>query len=445
MSKDTTDSRAVASRPARGRRAALITARTAVALVSTAALAATGYGWVTLDRVQDNLNTTNVIADLADVPDSPPADDGATDILLVGSDSRTDAQGNLLPATILRKLRTEASSGVNTDTIMLIRIPHNGGRAHAISIPRDTYVPIPEYREDKINSAYGVIKYRTAQQLRGEGMTDQARVEQQSDQAGRRALVQSVQDLTGLHVDHYAEINLYGFYLLTEAVGGIDVCLNHATSDPDSGANFRKGRQTVSGGDALSFVRQRKNLPNGDLGRIARQQAFLASAVGKVLSTGTLTDQQRLNGLLDAVRKSIVIDEGLDVATLLQQAQALASGNVEFVTIPVINVNATNERGQSIVTVDRDQVRAFVSDLVAASTPAPSTPAPSTAPASGATSGAVPGAAPGATSAPAGAPDGAEPSPTQRLAGPAVIHLNRLAAPAGSPEPIMADGVSCVD
>ncbi|MCP2170005.1 LCP family protein [Goodfellowiella coeruleoviolacea] len=445
MSKDTTDSRVAARRPARGRGAALITARTVVALVSATALAATGYAWITLDRVQENLNTTDVITGLADVPDSPPADDGATDILLVGSDSRTDAQGNLLPANVLRKLRTEASAGVNTDTIILIRIPHNGGRAHAISIPRDTYVPIPDYREDKINAAYGATKYRTAQRLRGEGMSDQARVEQQSDQAGRRALVQTVQDLTGLHVDHYAEINLYGFYLLTEAVGGIDVCLNHATSDPDSGANFRKGRQTVSGGDALSFVRQRKNLPGGDLGRIARQQAFLASAVNKVLSTGTLTDQGRFNALLDAVRKSVVIDQDLDLVTLLRQAQALASGDVEFVTIPVTNVNASNDRGQSIVTVDRDQVRAFVANLVAASAPPASSTVSSTESSTGSASAPATSAGEPATSAQAGTPDGAQSSPTQRLAGSAVIHLNGLAAPAGSPEPIMADGVSCVD
>ncbi|HEV7908747.1 MAG TPA: LCP family protein, partial [Pseudonocardiaceae bacterium] len=240
----------------RGRRAALTTGRVLVALLSTTALVASGYGWATLQRVQQSVNTTDVLNVLSEVPNTPPADDGATDVLLVGSDSRTDAQGRPLPMSVLKQLRTEASDGVNTDTIIVIRVPHDGGKAHAISIPRDTYVPIPGHREDKINAAYGVTKFNTAQRLREQGAGDGAEREKESDQAGRRALVQTVQELTGLRVDHYAEINLYGFYLLTEVIGGVQVCLNNATSDPDSGANFRRGTQTVSGGDALAFVRQ---------------------------------------------------------------------------------------------------------------------------------------------------------------------------------------------
>jgi LCP family protein required for cell wall assembly len=358
----------------RGRRAALTTGRVLVALLSTTALVASGYGWATLQRVQQSVNTTDVLNVLSEVPNTPSADDGATDVLLVGSDSRTDAQGRPLPMSVLKQLRTEASDGVNTDTIIVIRVPHDGGKAHAISIPRDTYVPIPGHREDKINAAYGVTKFNTAQRLREQGAGDGAEREKESDQAGRRALVQTVQELTGLRVDHYAEINLYGFYLLTEVIGGVQVCLNNATSDPDSGANFRRGTQTVSGGDALAFVRQRKNLPGGDLGRIARQQVFMSAAVTQLLSAGTFTDQGRLSGLLDAVNKSIVIDEKLDVATLMQQARGLAGGNVEFATIPVTSIDARNDRGQSIVTVDRDQVRSFVAQLVG-STASPGTSA----------------------------------------------------------------------
>ncbi|KAA2261001.1 LytR family transcriptional regulator [Solihabitans fulvus] len=409
---------------------ALISARVVVALLSVAVLAAAGIGWRTLHRFQENVNTTDVLTELSSVPNSPPVDDGATDILLVGSDSRTDMQGNPLPAKVLRELRTEASDGVSTDTLIVLRIPNNGGKAHAISIPRDTYVPIAGYREDKINSAYGAVKFLAAKQMRESGATNDAEIEQKSDQAGRRALVQAVQDLTGLRVDHYAEINLYGFYLLTDAVGGVEICLNHATSDPDSGANFRRGAQTVSGGDALSFVRQRKNLPRGDLDRIVRQQVFLASAAQKILSAGTLTDPTKLNGLLDATKKSVVLDQNWNIAGFLQQAQGLASGNLDFTTIPVTDINGHNDRGQSIVTVDRDQVHSFVTGLLSADKPAPTS-------------------APAATSS---APQGTPAAPTTsdttaRLAPPPVIQLDGQAgrARAAQEPPITVAGTRCVD
>ncbi|MFD9737888.1 LCP family protein [Umezawaea sp. NPDC059074] len=354
-------------------RAALaVVARVLVAVLSASVLAGAGYGWATLKRVQESVNTTDVLSVLSDVPNAPPMMDGATDILLVGSDSRTDAQGNTLPPSVLRQLRTEAADGVNTDTLIVLRIPHGGGKATAISIPRDTYVPIPDVGEDKINGAYGLTKYATIRRLEGEGVTDRAELEKQGDQAGRRVLVQVVQDLTGVRVDNYAEINLYGFYLLTQVIGGVEVCLNAGTSDPASGANFGAGRQRVTGGDALAFVRQR-NLPGGDLGRIRRQQVFLSSAVTELLSAGTFTDQAKLSGLLDAVTKSIVVDEKLDLVTLAQQAKGIAGGTVEFATIPVVDIDARNERGQSIVKVDVAAVKAFVGQLLGP-TLVPSTP-----------------------------------------------------------------------
>ena len=366
------------SAAARAKKTFLVAGRTVVALVAVTTLAFSGWSWVTLQRVENNLNTTQILEVLDDIPNSPPVEDGAVDILLVGSDSRTDAQGRPLPSDVLRKLRTEDTDTVNTDTIIVIRVPRNGGKANAISIPRDTYVPIAGYREDKINAAYGAVKFLTAERLQAEGVRDQEQRERASDEAGRRALVQAVQDLTGMRVDHYAEINLYGFYLLTEVIGGVKVCLKAGTSDPNSGANFRAGEQVISGGDALSFVRQR-NMPGGDLGRIARQQVFMSQAMKQLLSAGTFTDPARMNGLLDAVSKSVVVDEKLDLATLAAQAQGLASGNVEFATIPVTNIDARNERGQSVVTVDREAVKAWVAQLIGETPkPVPSSTTPST-------------------------------------------------------------------
>ncbi|MEU3627765.1 LytR family transcriptional regulator [Amycolatopsis coloradensis] len=350
---------AVPERPPR--RAGRITRRIALGLVSLLALGTTGYAYVTKDQLQNNVPTTNALSK-ADDPAAPPADDGANDILLVGSDARTDAQGNPLPLKVLKELRTEEKPGVNTDTIIILRIPKNGGKPSGISIPRDTWTDIPGRGPNKINSAYGVAKANYANAHRGE--PDQAKLERDSDQEGRKALVQTVQDLTQIRVDHYAEVNLLGFYLLTEALGGVKVCLNHSTEDKDSGANFRRGEQTVSGGEALSFVRQRKNLPRGDLDRIVRQQTFLSSALNQVLSAGTLTSPSTMAGLTDVVRRSIVLDEDLDLLEFAQQAKGIASGDLTFTTIPVVNVNGRSADGQSIVEIDPAAVRAFVSGLV---------------------------------------------------------------------------------
>ncbi|PFG47374.1 LytR family transcriptional attenuator [Amycolatopsis sulphurea] len=350
-------------RPGRAGRAGRVTRRIALGLASVLALGATGYAYVTKDRLQNNVSTTDVLTPRPGEPPAPSANDGGTDILLVGSDARTDAQGNALPPKMLKSLRTEEKAGINTDTIILLRFPRNGGKPSGISIPRDSWVTVPGRGQSKINSAYGVAKAAAENEQRAQGEHDQAKLERDSDAAGRRVLLQAVQDLTQVRVDHYAEVNLLGFSLLTEALGGVQVCLNHATTDKDSGANFTRGVQTVSGGEALSFVRQRKNLPNGDLDRIKRQQAFLTSALRKVLSAGTLTDPGTLNNLMDAAHRSIVLDEGLDVLDFARQLKSLASGDLTFTTIPVVTTNGRSPDGQSIVEVDPDQVRKFVAGL----------------------------------------------------------------------------------
>lgn len=397
----------------RGRRAGVVVGRTLVALVSAFALVAVGIAWFTLDRAKASTNTTPALAQVGTEPNQPPVDDGATDILLVGDDSRTDAAGNPLPASVLKSvLRTTFDAGVNTDTIMILRLPNNGGPTYAVSIPRDSYVAIPGYQTDKINSAYGVMKSRAAQQLQAAGQRDQKVVEQQSTAAGQKALIETVQNLTGIHIDHYVEVNLYGFYLISKALGGVEVCLKHATSDPDSGSNFRAGSQSISGADALSFVRQRKNLPDGDIDRIVRQQVFLASAVHKLLSAGTLTNPSALAGLVDATQKSLVTDPGLDFTSLVQQMAGLASGAVQFVTIPIVNSNARSPSGQSIVQVDVGQVHQFMAALTHPASP---------------------------TTAPA-------PRSTPKVTTTAPAPTTAVAAPTNEPTPpVSIDGVRCVD
>ncbi|HZQ32867.1 MAG TPA: LCP family protein [Mycobacterium sp.] len=291
-------------------------------------------------------------------------DDGAIDILLVGLDSRTDAHGNPLSGDELERLHAGDDVSTNTDTIILVRIPNNGKSATAISIPRDSYVEAPGLGKTKINGVYGQTKEAKREQLVESGVSD-SEADAQSTEAGRNALIKTVGDLTGVTVDHYAEIGLLGFSLITDAIGGVDVCLKDAVYEPLSGADFPAGWQRLDGAQALSFVRQRHDLPRGDLDRVVRQQAVMASLAHEVISGKTLSSPAALNRLQDAIQRSVVLSSGWDVMDFIKQLEKLAAGNVAFATIPVLDESGWSDDGtQSVVRVDPDQVRDWVKGLL---------------------------------------------------------------------------------
>ncbi|ABK68824.1 phosphotransferase Lcp1 [Mycobacterium avium subsp. hominissuis] len=291
-------------------------------------------------------------------------DDGAIDILLVGLDSRTDAHGNPLSQQELETLRAGDEEATNTDTIILIRIPNNGKSATAISIPRDSYVAAPGLGKTKINGVYGQTREAKRASLvkAGDSAEDAAA---QGTEAGREALIKTVADLTGVTVDHYAEIGLLGFALITDALGGVDVCLKEPVFEPLSGADFPAGPQRLSGPEALSFVRQRHELPRGDLDRVVRQQVVMASLAHRVISGQTLSSPATVKRLEAAVQRSVVISAGWDVMDFVQQMQKLAGGNVAFATIPVLDGAGWSDDGmQSVVRVDPHQVADWVGSLL---------------------------------------------------------------------------------
>lgn len=291
-------------------------------------------------------------------------DDGAIDILLVGLDSRTDAHGNPLSTEELATLRAGDEEATNTDTIILIRIPNNGKSATAISIPRDSYVAAPGLGKTKINGVYGQTRETRRTNLVKAGDSAE-HAAAQGTEAGREALIKTVADLTGVTVDHYAEIGLLGFALITDALGGVDVCLKEPVFEPLSGADFPAGQQRLSGPEALSFVRQRHELPRGDLDRVVRQQAVMASLAHSVISGKTLSSPTTLQRLEAAVQRSVVLSSGWDVMDFVQQMQKLAGGNVAFATIPVLDGAGWSDDGmQSVVRVDPHQVQDWVAGLL---------------------------------------------------------------------------------
>jgi LCP family protein required for cell wall assembly len=331
--------------------------RIGTAAASAFVLVVTGGAWALYRNVTAGITTTNVIAGRSS--------DGAQNILLVGVDSREDAQGNPLPQSVLDQLHGGPDTGVlNSDTIIVLHVPAGGGAAVAFSIPRDAYVDIPGYRRDKINAAYPVVKATTEQQLLASGAQDRREIAAEAAARGRTALIGAVEDLTGLTIDHYAEINLVGFATLTQAIGGVPVCLAAPTRDLLSGANFPAGVQTISGASALAFVRQRHGLPQGDLSRIRRQQVFLAATAEKLLSAGTLTNPSALGALLAVAQQSVVIDSGWDLLGFAQEAADIAKGDIAFVTIPTAGAE-NNSRGD-VVLVDSGAVRDFVDQRVEA-------------------------------------------------------------------------------
>ena len=303
---------------------------------------------------------------------------GDTNILLLGLDSRRDNNGNNLPRKLLDTMHVGSSSaigGYNTNTMILIHIPADGSHAVAISIPRDDYVDVAGYGPQKIKEAYGLAKYSSEIKLLKAGVQNPER-EKQSRDVGRALTIATIGTLLDVPIDHFAEVNLVGFYDLANAIGGVQVCLNHAVNDAKySGAILPAGLQTITGTQALAFVRQRHGLPNGDLDRTHRQQAFITGVITKFRTQGLFGDLGKLKGLLGVAQKDVVIDSGWEVLGFLPQAKALTGGHITFHTLPIEGYAMRNS--QSVNLIDLPTVQKFTHDLFYPAPKSTASPSPS--------------------------------------------------------------------
>jgi LCP family protein required for cell wall assembly len=340
--------------------------RIALATLSAVVVLASGAAWVSLHGVNG-----------ADVVAASAAADGAQNVLLVGLDTRTDAHGNPLPADQLAALHAGSATdgGDNTDTMIVVHIPAGGGAATAFSIPRDSYVQLAgDFGDHKINTAYTYGENTARPQLSAQGLSGPA-LQVAAAQAGAREAIATVQSLTGLTITHYAAINLAAFDAISNAAGGVQVCLAAPTRDDFSGADFPAGVQTIGGSAALAFVRQRHGLPNGDLDRIRRQQVFMAALSGKLLSAGTLTDPSALAGILHAVDDDVVLDQNWDLLSFAEQLHGLSAGAVSFRTVPTGSTDLQTPDDGTAVQIDPAQVQAFIQNTIDPAPP-PTTSAP---------------------------------------------------------------------
>lgn len=288
--------------------------------------------------------------------------DGPITVLLIGLDSRKDLDGNDLPANVLDRLHAgdSDSGGYNTNTLILARIGADD-RVTAFSIPRDDYVAvsgIPGYDHIKIKEAYGLAKADAEQHLVDGGDGDSADLERRGREAGRTATLAAVRDLTGVAPDYFAEVNLFGFYSLADALGGVEVCLNAPVQDDYSGADFPAGRQRLDAAQALAFVRQRHGLTNGDIDRTRRQQAFLSSVLNQLDTAGTFTDFGKLGKLLDVVRRNVVLSSGWTPAVFARIGDVAHAHDSEYRTLPVERYDEID--GSDVNIVDADAIKAQV-------------------------------------------------------------------------------------
>jgi LCP family protein required for cell wall assembly len=334
-----------------------IGAKTVAALLSLAVVLTTGYAWASYRTFESNVINIQAIVPVTPEQKKQDVDGADQNILLVGNDDRTGAT-----ATELAQMHTGTDDGaVNTDTMVLLHVPANGAKATGISFPRDSWVTIPGHGKGKLNSAYELGTEN------GGGA-----------KGGAQLLIATIKLLTGLSIDHYVAVSMLSFLRIAKVLGPINVCLNQATQDDYSGADFKAGQQTLQPAQALAFVRQRHGLLNGDLDREIRQQYFLSAEFRKLASAKTLANPLKTQKLLSTVGKSIVKDTGLDLLRLAAQLQNLTSGNLKFAPLPITGTPDIYPNGVkiSIVAVNYPAIPAFVAGIIgksnAAKTPAAS-------------------------------------------------------------------------
>ncbi|MER8188229.1 LCP family protein [Kitasatospora sp. NPDC094015] len=291
----------------------------AAGTVAVVLLATSCGGWAMLNGVSDSIGRVNAFGGDHD----RPADDGLTTFLVVGTDDRA----GIAESTLKDDLHAGGESCHCTDTMMIVQLAANDGRASVVSIPRDSYVDIPTHRDratgrevaagkGRINAAYGM--------------------------GGAPLTVRTVEQATGLRIDHYLQIDFLGFVAAVDAVGGVEVCSAKPLKDEYSGLDLPAGTSRLDGAGALKYVRARHVDGSSDLGRMHRQQKLLAQLLRQATASGSLADPARLGALTETVLRSVTADEELTSDDLLQLAtrlKGLSAADADFTTVPLAVVD----------------------------------------------------------------------------------------------------------
>ena len=335
---DTTSARGADSalrRPGRGWRIALLSVL-AIFLVLT--LATGGLALWVRHSIASGME---FIADpFADIPTRAPqqkvaaGEEPAVNILVLGTDSRTSASDP-----------SQWKEGAQrTDAIMIVQVSGDRKTVSVMSIPRDSWVEIPGHGQGKINAAYSY--------------------------GGPSLTIHTVENLTGIHIDHFAVANFESFVALTDEIGGVRI--NLKTPQTLAGKELGAGAQVLDGQQALAYTRERSSLPNGDFDRVKRQQTWMRSIVSRVLTNGTLSSPTALYSFLKTASRTVAVDESFtlnQMQSLALETRHLHSNDIRFMTVPTAGTGTSTD-GQSIVTLDADAdtplFKAFAEDRVSA-------------------------------------------------------------------------------
>jgi LCP family protein required for cell wall assembly len=279
--------------------------------------------WVDL-----RLQRVNALTDYADRPAATPG----ADWLIVGSDSREG-----LSAEQRRRLGTGQAAGRRTDTMMLLHIPRSGPPT-LVSLPRDSYVPIPGRGRNKLNAAYAF--------------------------GGPRLLTQTVEQVTGIRIDHYMEIGFDGFASVVDAVGGVRICVDEPINDPNAALKLKAGCQELNSKQALGYVRTRASA-RGDLDRVERQREFLGALIAKATSPGVILNPFRNLRLVLNGTNAVAVDDGdhfWSLARVPFAMRSISGGGGIATTVPVAGTQTVSGAG-SVVLWDREKARALFNAL----------------------------------------------------------------------------------
>lgn len=288
-------------------------------------------GWlVYLNSQLGNITRFDTDLDRPGRPERVPGD--AQNILLIGVDKN---QGD--PDTELRDLGGQEwdPGSFRSDSMMLFHLEKGHDAGQLVSLPRDSWVPIPGHGENKLNAAFSL--------------------------GGPELLAQTVEDLTQAHVDHVIIVDFAGFEHVTEVVDGVDVYVPREVYDSKQKKRWTKGTHHVEGKEALQYVRQRYGLPGGDFDRIQRQQNFLRAVVDKLASKGILLNPVKVTQLTASLADLIAVDDDFDnseIRDLALSARGIRTKDLDFVTLPNKGTG-TSSGGASIVVVDTPLARSL--------------------------------------------------------------------------------------
>ena len=372
----------------------------ATCFLAAVAIVVAGYAH-TVDRL---VNATGQGISIAGSPSV-----GAMNILVMGLESRTDYDGNTLPNSLLTAMHAGNASAVSagevggqdTNTLILIHIFAGGQKAVGFSIPRDDLVTYPHatfdgITEGKIDQAYDFAYNQSLGQTSGSSMSQDQRYTE-ANQAGQAFEIATVQAVTGIHVDHFVEVNLAGFFNLAQAFGGIEVCVqpwsgNDGANLADSasgwnavadGYNLKKGGPQylhLAADQALAFVRARDTLPGTDLGRTKRQQAVIDYVIWDLKHRNVFSDFSTLNSLLGIASEYLRTDSTFNLLDFATEMRALTGRHVSFITLPIsgqVNDMPLNGSLQDVNTIDVPYIQAYVHNAFYPPTPS-NQPAPKT-------------------------------------------------------------------